>query len=605
VPVLPDDVIEYLRTSAGRPLKARELAHALSVPEPEYQDFKAMLQRLEEEGRLYRVQRQRYAAPKRINLVTGRLQTIRSGAGFVAPDEGGNDLFIPPDKLNTAMDGDRVVARIEKSRRGGRREGSIIKILERARQTVVGTYHSEKNFGFVVPEDPKITRDVFIPPGQDGGAETGQVVVVRVTNWGDRSRGPAGEVERVLGILGDPGVDVLAVIHGHELPLEFPPEVEEEAEEIRAQGVTEEDMRGRRDLRETLIFTIDPVDAKDHDDALSIRRLEDGNWEVGIHIADVSHYVREGSRIDAEALARGNSVYMVDRTIPMLPHALSSDLCSLLPDQDRLAMSVIAVLDQEGTVLKHQLVRSVIRSKHKLSYERAQGVIEKTDTVDRETDQAIHDLVTVSRVLRRKRLERGSLDFDLPSARVILNTRGEPTDIQRVERLESHKLIEDFMLLANEIVARKAAKAKLPFIYRIHDSPDANRLETLKEFVEPFGYRVGSRGKVTPKDLQHLLDEVNGKPEANLISTVVLRSMKQARYSHENVGHFGLAARHYAHFTSPIRRYPDLVVHRICGHVFIDKEPVRELASVNMLPEIARISSERERVAVEAERDSV
>ena len=605
MPVLPDDVIEYLRTSAGRPLKARELARALSVPDQDYHDFKALLQQLENDGRLYRVQRQRYAAPKRINLLTGRLQTIRSGAGFVTPDDGGADLFIPVDSLNSAMDGDKVVARIEKSRRGGRREGSVIRILERARQTIVGTFHSERNFGFVVPEDPKVARDVFIPPGQEGGAETGQIVVVRVTNWGDRSRGPAGEVERVLGVLGDPGVDILAVIHGHELPLEFPAEVEEEAEAIRARGVTEEDLEGRRDLRDTLIFTIDPVDAKDHDDALSIRRLDDGNWEIGVHIADVSHYVREGSPIDAEALSRGTSVYMVDRTIPMLPHALSTDICSLVPDQDRLALSVIAIIDQEGKTLRHQLVRSVIRSRHKISYERAQAVLGKMDTIDPETDQAIHDLVTLSRVLRQRRAERGSLDFDLPEARVILNTRGEPTDIQRVERLESHKLIEDFMLLANEIVARRAAKARIPFVYRIHESPDESRLESLKEFVEPFGYRVGGRGKVTPKDLQKLLAAVEGKPEANLISTVVLRSMKQARYAAENAGHFGLAATHYAHFTSPIRRYPDLQVHRICTHAFIDRRPARELASVGMLPEIARISSERERVAVEAERDSI
>lgn len=291
--VLPDDVIEYLRTSAGRPLKARELARALSVPDQEYHDFKDLLRQLEDDGRLYRVQRQRYAAPKRINLLTGRLQTIRSGAGFVTPDDGGADLFVPVDGLNSAMDGDKVIARIEKSRRGGRREGSIVRILERARKTIVGTYHRERNFGFVVPEDPKIARDVFIPPGQDAGAETGQVVVVRVTNWGDRSRGPAGEVERVLGILGDPGVDILAVIHGHELPLEFPPEVEEEAEALRERGITEQDFEGRRDLRDTLIFTIDPVDAKDHDDALSICRLENatGKWEF-ISLTSVTTFAK-------------------------------------------------------------------------------------------------------------------------------------------------------------------------------------------------------------------------------------------------------------------------------------------------------------------------
>lgn len=603
--VSAEQILEYVRTAAARPLKAKELAQALGVGTDDYAEFKDQLHALENQGLLYRVKRQRYAAPGELHLVVGRLNTIRSGAGFVSPEDESGDLFIPAEALDSALDGDRVVARVEHSRRGQRREGRIIKVLQRARETLVGVYHPEHTFGFVTPEDPKLVKSVFVPAGQASGAVAGDVVVVRITSWGDRHRGPAGEVERVLGPFGDPGVDVLAVIHGHELPVEFPAEVEETATELQRRGIEAADLQGRNDVRGHLVFTIDPVDAKDHDDALSIRRLESGTWEVGIHIADVSFYVREGTSLDAEALRRGTSVYLVDRTVPMLPPALSADLCSLVPNQDRLAVSVIVQLDDDAKPVRQRLVRSVIRSRHKLTYEQAQGVLEGTTSIDLETDQAIRDLVTLSRKLRAQRVERGSLDFDLPEARVILNAVGEPTDIQRIERLESHRLIEDFMLLANEVVARRAAQARLPFIYRIHEQPDDLRLEQLKEFAEPFGHHLPHRKVPTPKDIQGLLQSIKGRPEEKLLSTIVLRSMKQARYSHQNVGHFGLAARFYTHFTSPIRRYPDLVAHRLAIRAFVDQEQRAQDGTGPLLPDIARLTSERERVAVDAERDSI
>ncbi|HEX7090154.1 MAG TPA: ribonuclease R [Longimicrobiales bacterium] len=603
--VTAERVVSYLRSEAGRPLKAKELARALDVPKAEYAAFRDLLRRMESEGALYRIRRQRYAAPQRINLVAGRLQTIRSGAGFVVPDDGGADLYIPVEGLGSAVDGDRVIARIEKKRRGQRREGRIIRVLERGRESIVGTYHPARNFGFVTPDDPKLTRDIFVPPGQEKHAGPGDLVVVRVTSWGDEHLGPAGEVERVLGAPGQPGVDVLAVIYGHGLPVEFPAEVEAEAEALRERGITAEDLEGRLDLRGELVFTIDPADARDHDDALSIRRTGEGSWEVGIHIADVSNYVPPGSALDGEALRRATSVYLVDRAIPMLPEALSSDLCSLLPGEDRLALSLLIELDAEARVLKRRLARSVIRSRHRLSYDEAQRVVDGAESVDRETDAALRDLVRLSRKLRALRQERGSLDFDLPEARVVLNTRGEPTDIQRVLRLESHRLIEDFMLLANETVAAWAARKRIPFIYRIHERPDADRMAQLREFVATLGLPLGGGRAPRPKDLQRLLEAVRGRPEEGLVSTVVLRSMKQARYSVENAGHFGLAARHYTHFTSPIRRYPDLAVHRLVGQAFVDGEPVPPELAEEVLPGIARISSERERVAVEAERDSV
>lgn len=603
--VTPEQITEYLRTAAGRPLKAKELARALDVPATEYADFRNRLDDLEEQGLVYRGKGQRYATPQNISLTVGVLRTIRSGAGFVNSEDSEPDLYIPMENLGSALDGDRVVARLERGRHGTRPEGSIIKVLQRARETIVGQYHPEKNFGYVMPENPKLVRSILVPEEESAGAAAGDVVVVRITNWGDKHRGPTGTVDKVLGPFGQPGVDVLAVIYGHELPLEFPAEVEEQAEALRRRGVVEADIRGRLDLRDHLIFTIDPVDAKDHDDALSVRQLSEDEFEVGVHIADVSFYVREGTALDAEALRRGTSVYLVDRVIPMLPHALSSDLCSLLPDHDRLAVSVFVVLGRDGTVKRSRMARTVIRSRHKLAYEDAQAVLDGQRTINADTDEALRNLALLARELRNQRYQRGSIDFDLPEARVVLSPEGVPTDIQKRERLESHRLIEDFMLLANEVVARRAARAKLPFIYRIHESPDELRLATLEEFAATFGHRLSKRGKPAPKDLQQLIETVRGRPEETLISTIVLRSMKQARYSHENLGHFGLASKYYTHFTSPIRRYPDTVAHRLSIAAFIDREDRTGEATRNLLPDIARIASERERVAVDAERDSI
>jgi len=601
----PAAIVDYLRHRAGRPLKPRELAEGLGIPPTEYGEFRELLRQLEQAGVLYQVQRQRYAAPERINLVVGRLSTTRKGMGFVALEDGdGPDIFIPADALKTGQDGDRVVVRLERQRRGERPEGRVVKVLVRARETIVGSFHARRGaggvHGFVVPNDKRFRWDVVVPAGDAGGAEDGQVVVVRITDWGSAARGPEGAVERILGRAGDPGVDVAAIIHGHELPLDFPPEVEAEAEALRARGLTSAELAGREDLRQLLVFTIDPADAKDHDDALSVRPLDGGGYEVGVHIADVSHYVRPGTPLDLEALQRGTSIYLVDRVIPMLPHPLSSDLCSLRAGEDRLALSLLLTVDAECRVEQYRLVRAVIRSRHKLAYEEAQAVLDGSAGIDPETDAALAQLLTLSRALRAQRRARGSLDFDLPEARVVLGAAGEPTDIQRVQRLESHRLIEDFMLLANETIARAGGGPDSAFVYRIHERPDEARLEQLREFAGTLGYRLG---KGTPRDLQRLLGQAAGRPDEGLISTVVLRSMKQARYSEQNLGHFGLAAQQYTHFTSPIRRYPDLVVHRLSAQRLIARETGG--VSTEALAEIARHASERERVAVAAERDSI
>jgi ribonuclease R len=600
--ITAEAVINHLQSEADRPLKAKELSQALDVASADYPEFKEFLGRLVEEGVLYRAKNQRYALPQKINLAVGDLQTIRSGAGFVSVEDG-PDIYIPANGLGSAVDGDRVVARVDRKRRGDRPEGTVIKVLERGRESVVGIYHPARSFGFVVPEDQKLTRDIFVPPGQEGGATDGDVVLVRVLSWGDAHRGPAGEVERVLGRLGDPGVDVLAVAYGHELPLEFPPEVLAEAERLRGRGIQAADVESRRDLRGKLIFTIDPADARDHDDALSLGRGEDGLWEVGVHIADVAHYLEEGGLIDQEAFRRGTSVYLVDRVISMIPEPLSNDLCSLRPHEDRLAVSLLLKLDDAGEVRGHELFRSVIRSAHKLSYEDAQAVLDGERSISDETDEALRGLLDLSRKLRAKRVARGSIDFDLPEARVVLNTEGEPTDIQRVLRLETHRLIEDFMLLANETVDREATRRKLPFIHRVHEPPDPSRMEQLRTFLGGLGVKVAENP--TPKDLQRAIDQFNGRAEESLVSTVVLRSMKQARYSEKPFGHFGLASDHYTHFTSPIRRYSDLVVHRLATRGIENGERLPEELRTEYLPAVARHTSQRERVAVSAERDSI
>jgi ribonuclease R len=599
-----EQILQAVRGSGRGPLKPKELARELGVGTDVYHDFKALLARLEAEGRVYRVKGGRLAVPDKINLVVGRLSLIRSGDGFVAPDTGAKtqDVYVPFGDLGSAMDGDQVVARIEARPRGRNPVGRIIKVLERAHPRIVGTYRRTKNFGYVVPKGDLLPRDILIPQGDEKDARDKDVVVVKMVSFGDRKLNPVGEIEQVLGPITDPGVDILALVHGYGLAPEFPEEVRLAAEEV-ARTRTPEDDPGRVDCRDLLVFTIDPADAKDHDDALSIVRAGTG-WEVGIHIADVSAYVERGSIVDVEAQARGTSVYLVDRVIPMLPHALSSDVCSLRPDEDRAAVSVFATLDEAGRVGAIRFERTLIRSRHKLAYEQVQEVLDGARSVDAETDGAIGTLARVARALRARREERGSLDFDLPEAKVILGSGGEPVDIQRVTRLESHRLVEDFMLLANEIVATEAVKRRLPILYRVHEPPTAQKLETLREFLASQGQTL-PKGSVKPRDLEKVLERARGRPEESLVNTVVLRSMQRARYDAENLGHFGLALEHYCHFTSPIRRYPDLVTHRVVVRALVEGRPVPESWGGEELDAVAELSSAREQAAAQAERDSI
>jgi ribonuclease R len=604
---IPSDekILAAVRSSRHGPVRPKTLARDLNVPQGDYREFRDRLRELEQGGKLYRVKGGRYAAPEKISLFTGMLTTTRRGDGFVL-GTGGAEVFVPSRDLETAMDGDRVVVRIESRPRGRKPEGRVIKVLERAHETTVGVYHQARKMGFVVPSNPKLGPDIAVPWGDQAGAQDGDVVLVRVVAYGTRRHGPTGEVEEVLGRPGDPGVDVLTILYGHGLKPDFPPEVEEEAREVDQrwrQDPLGPEASGREDLRELLVLTIDPSDAKDHDDALSVRELDGGRVEVGIHIADVSHFVTRGSELDREALARGTSVYLVDRVIPMLPHTLSSDACSLRPDEDRLAVSLLATLDGAGRVLSHRFARSVIRSRHRLAYEEVQEVFDGTRSVSDDTDRALKMLRDAARALRVRKDARGALDLDLPEARVILDTKGEPVDILRVERLEAHRLVEDFMLLANEIVAQACERAELPALYRVHEPPSQEKMTALRELLATFGLSV-PKGSVAPGDLEAILRQVEGRPEEQLVSTVVLRSLQRARYAAENLGHFGLALEHYSHFTSPIRRYPDLVTHRAVVRALVEGKNVPGDWAEG-LEDIAEQCSLREQAATQAERDSI
>ncbi|MGH7566494.1 MAG: ribonuclease R, partial [Gemmatimonadota bacterium] len=609
----PDElVLEYLSRSQ-RPLKLKEIARGVEIGEEGYPDLKVTLARLTEEGRVYRIKSQRYALPEQINLVVGTLDSTRRGAGFVVPEKkkaGEADVFVPPHKLSGAVHGDKVVARVEGRRGRDNPEGRIIQVLERARTQIVGTLQKGKRFGFVVPDNSRLGFDVYIAEEDLKQAKEGQKVVVSIEAWGDGTKSPEGRVVEVLGDPDAPGVDILSIIKTHELDSEFPEEVEQSAQKLTADFDAE--AKRRLDLRDKLVFTIDPHDAKDFDDALSIERLEENLYEIGIHIADVSHYVKEGGPIDEEAFDRGTSVYLVDRVIPMLPEHLSNGLCSLKPAEDRLTYSVIVKLDAEGNVKDSQFRETVIRSRFRLTYQEAQELIESK--LPREELKAVlsplQTLRRLAKVLRQKRSVRGSLDFDLPEARVELDDEGFPIDIQESVRLDSMRLIEEFMLLANETVARHASNLKVPFIYRVHDRPAPEKIDQIRDFVAALGYQLpgAKKGKVDPRVFAEIIEQARGKREEELVNTVILRSMKQARYQVENIGHFGLAAGHYTHFTSPIRRYPDLEVHRLLKKILSGerwKEKEDREKQLGRLERIAAHSSVEERNAVEAERDSI
>ncbi|MDH3973775.1 MAG: ribonuclease R [Deltaproteobacteria bacterium] len=601
-------VLRFLREEAGRPATLKDIRGRFGITKEKRSKLVRLLDEMLRNGEIVRIKGGRYGVPSKMNLVTGRLQSHAEGFGFVIPDEGDEDVYINARNIKDAMHGDRVVARVEGFKAGGKRHGSIIRIIERVHKTVVGRYEKGRKFGYVVPSDERLSHDIYVPKGEDMGADDGEVVLVELISYPTRQRNPEGVVIRVIGSPFDPEVEIQSIIARHNIPSIFPQEVIDEAERI-GESVKVKEIEGREDLRNLMTVTIDGETARDFDDAVSVRKEGKGNIRLWVSIADVSHYVKEGSDLDREAYERGTSVYFPDRCIPMLPERLSNGICSLNPQVERLAMTAEMLFNDRGERIEGRFYPSVIRSDHRLTYSIVKKILVEGDAaLTKEYETIMPDLRVMEELsgwLRIFREERGCIDFDLPEAQIILDIQGGVEAIVRSERNLAHMIIEEFMLAANEAVASFLAAKKLPLLYRVHEEPDAEKLEDFREFIHNLGYELKS-GTPSPKDLQGLLSAVFGKPEERTINHVLLRSMKQAVYSGKNIGHFGLASKIYCHFTSPIRRYPDLMVHRVLKKAVtggIKKAETEQLqAALQMSGEE---TSSRERRAMEAERDVV
>ncbi|VEF47026.1 ribonuclease R [Bacillus freudenreichii] len=607
-----DQISTYMKDEAYKPLTVKELEEEFKIEGSEnFKDFVKALVVMEEQGLIVRTRSNRYGVPEKMNLVRGSLSGNAKGFGFLLPDEPGmDDIFIPPHEINGAMNGDKVLVRVSPSTGGARREGAVVRILERGTVQVVGTYTESKYFGFVIPDDKKIADDIFIPKNASMGAVEGHKVIAKITTYPENRKNAEGEIIQILGHKNDPGVDILSVIYKHGLPLAFPDEVMEQANNV-PETIDENDIGNRRDLRDQTIVTIDGADAKDLDDAVTLSKLDNGNYKLGVHIADVSHYVTEGSPIDQEAYERGTSVYLVDRVIPMIPHRLSNGICSLNPKVDRFTLSCEMELNPSGEVVSHEIFPAVIKTTERMTYSDVNKILIDKDPVLREKYESLVPMFELMEelqgILQKKRMKRGAIDFDFKEAKVIVDEDGKPIDVVIRERSIGERIIEEFMLAANETVAEHFHWMEVPFIYRIHEDPKEEKLQRFFEFITNFGLVVrGTANVVHPRALQEIIESVQGKPEELVVSTVMLRSMQQAKYFPESIGHFGLSTKFYTHFTSPIRRYPDLIVHRLIRtYLFEEKvDPATREKWNAQLDEIAQHTSSRERRAVDAERDT-
>lgn len=608
--VFAEHLLDFMREKAYKPMTEGELISALNIDPKETDLLLKTLNYLEKQGLVVKNRRGKYGVPEKMNLIVGKLEGHPGGYAFLLPDDPEiDDIYISREDMNGAMHGDRVLVRPKIAAKANSKvEGEVIRILQRALKTVVGTVERGKHFSFVVPDDKRIFYDLYVPKDKTIGAKNGQKVVAKITEWPEKRRNPSGEIVEILGYPDEPGVDVLSIIKKYELPLDFPEKVKRQVQQIPDE-VLREDLVGREDFRHLKTITIDNEDAKDLDDAVSIEKTSDG-YRLGVHIADVSYYVEEKSPLDVEALKRGCSVYLVDRVIPMLPPKLSNGICSLNPRADRLTMSVIIDFDSEANIKGYKITPGVIKTCERMTYTQVNKILEEEDKESIERfDYLVEDLHWMKELaekLSHKRFARGSLDFELDEAKVILDENGHPVDVVKEERRISSSIIEEYMIAANEVVAEHIFWLKIPLVYRIHENPDEEKINSLKEFLYNFGYTLKGTQNLKPKSLQQILEQVKGKPEQRLINTMLLRSLRQARYSGVNFGHFGLASLYYTHFTAPIRRYPDLVVHRILRKQLqndIDQKQEKKL--VKIVERVAKLSSERERIAEEAERESV
>ena len=589
------------------PMKAKEIAMLLDIPKAKRSELMEVLDSLVADGTIGVSKKGKYMKPENVALV-GTFESTSRGFGFVVIPDREDDIFVKANDTMNAFYHDKVKVVITTEKNGGKRaEGKIVAIVEHEVKEVVGTFQKNRTYGFVIPDNAKINCDIFIPQEFMNGAVEGSKVVASISDYGSQSKNPQGKVTEVLGHIDDPGVDIMSIIKAYDLPVEFPESVKKAINDI-PDVVSEKDKAGRVDLRNVQMVTIDGEDAKDLDDAVSISK-EGPVYHLGVHIADVSHYVTEGSALDKEALKRGTSVYLVDRVIPMIPHKLSNGICSLNQGEDRLALSCLMDIDEKGNIVGHRICETVINVDRRMSYTSVKKILVDNDTNEimkyKELVPMFHMMEEAAELLRKKRFARGSVDFDFPESKIILDENGHPTDINPYDRNVATKIIEDFMLAANETVAEDYFWQDMPFLYRTHENPDPEKMRKLATFINNFGYTLRLTDDLRPKEIQKLLSEIEGSDAENLISRLTLRSMKKAKYTTECVGHFGLAAKYYCHFTSPIRRYPDLQIHRIIKEkLHGGLSPKRADHYDAILPDVAVQTSAMERRAADAERDT-
>ncbi|MFG6384644.1 MAG: ribonuclease R [Lachnospiraceae bacterium] len=602
-------IYELMSSELYVPMKIKELAILLNVTREEREELEEVLKELLAEGKIELSKRGKYSKTES-KFLSGIFSGSARGFGFVTIEGEPEDIYIPEFQINGALHGDLVQIALltEKPFSGKHKEGTVVKILQRSITRIVGTFQKSKNFGFVIPDNVKLGQDVFIPIERSKGAVDGHKVVVEITDYGNDTRKPEGKIVEIIGHINDPGTDIMSIIKAYDFPIEFSEKVLKQAQTV-AKPVSGADMAGRKDIRTWQMVTIDGEDAKDLDDAITLTK-EGENYRLGVHIADVTNYVQEHSALDVEALERGTSVYLVDRVIPMLPHVLSNGICSLNAGEDRLALSCIMLIDAKGMVIDHEIAETVVQVDQRMSYTSVRKILKDKDEMEREKYKELVPMFELmeelAAILREKRRRRGSIDFDFPETKIILDKQGRPLEIKPYERNVATRIIEDFMLIANETVAQDFFWQEIPFVYRTHDTPDPEKIQKLRLFINNFGYSIRiSQEEIHPKELQKLLEKIEDTPEEALISRLTLRSMKQAKYTTENTGHFGLATQYYCHFTSPIRRYPDLQIHRIIKETLRGKMTEKKIAHYEkILPEVASRSSQRERRADEAERET-
>ncbi len=604
-------ILNFMKDENYTPMKAKEMAMILGVPKKEYNQFLDIIRYLEENYKIVKNRKNRYRLIGE-NFVEGIYRKNQRGFGFVKIDDREDEIYIAKEDSLNALNGDRVLIEItEEQNKVKRAEGKIKKIIKHEKETVVGTFQESRNFGFVVPDDKAFGTDIFISKGKFLNAKNNQKVVVKITKYPQKGKNAEGEIIEVLGSIDEAGVDMLSIIKEYDLPAEFPENVIEEAKKY-GNKIDEKDIQNRIDCRQDIIFTIDGEDAKDLDDAVRVIKLKNGNYRLDVHIADVSYYVREGSLLDKEAQIRGTSVYMLSRVIPMLPKELSNGICSLNAGQDRFTLSCSMEINNKGEVVSAEVYKGIINVTERMNYHDVQKILDKSDEkVLKKYEKYIGNfelMAELAEILKKKRLEQGYLNLDIPESKIDLDENGKVISIGKYETSFSNEIIEQFMLSANETIAEKFYWLEAPFIYRVHEDPDIEKVKELNKFLYNFGLKIRIvNEKIYPKEVSKILEEIKGKEEEKVVSTLILRTLKIARYEAENKGHFGIASKYYCHFTSPIRRYPDLFIHRIISKYLEENYVVSDKFIEDFKQKAidrARMSSEREKVATKAERDS-